>query len=136
VYLAVLPGRATDAEKLAYLRGAQKLRGYTTDSYIGAYIELDDAISAWFTSHKTALGAWAPCLRANYAIEYVDVDHEELMRGSKAGQARTHGTGTILDAVKGLHPALLASTAACPAMPKPLSARWKAAKAAKKAKAR
>jgi hypothetical protein len=132
--LAVLTSAATDAKKLEYLRGAQKLRGYTTDSYISAYIELDDAISAWFSSHNSALGAWAPCLRANYALEYVDVDHEELMRGSRAGQTRPVGTGTILDAIKGLHPALLTSTAACPAVPAPLSQRWKAAK--KKAKGR
>jgi hypothetical protein len=123
--LAVLTGTATDDQKFEYLRGAQKLRGYTTDSYISAYIELDDAIGRWFTRNRAKLGAWAPCLRANYTMEYVDVAHEELMRGSKAGQARPAGTGTILDAIKGLHPALLTSTTTCPAMPKPLSQRFR-----------
>jgi hypothetical protein len=131
--LAVLTDKTkTDAQKLAYLQTAQKLRAYTTDAYIGAYIKLDDAIAAWFTRNSAKLGAFAACLRANYFFEYVDVHHEELMRGSAAGGARTAGTGTILDAVKGLHPALPASTAACPPMPQPLSARHKAAKSKSK----
>jgi hypothetical protein len=135
--LAVLTDPSTtDAAKLEYLRTAPKLRGYCTDAYIGAYIQLDDAIAAWFAKHKRKLGAWAPCLRANYAFEYVDVDHEELMRGSAAGAPRPAGGGTIRDAIKGLHRGPLASTAACPPIPEPLSKRHEAAKRAKRAKAR
>jgi hypothetical protein len=50
------------------------------------------------------------------------------MRGAEAGKKRPTGTGTILDALKGLHPALLTSTGTCPAMPKPLSERFKETK--------
>ena len=136
--LAVLTDTSkTDAEKLAYLQTAQKLRAYTTDSYIWAYIKLDDAIAAWFARNSAKLGAFAPCLRANYFFEYVDVHHEELMRGSVAGTPRAAGTGTILDAIKGLHPSLPSSVAACPPMPASLRSRYQAAKQPKpKPKAR
>jgi hypothetical protein len=60
------------------------------------------------------------------------VHHEELMRGSAAGTTRAAGTGTILDAIKGLHPALLASPGACPPIPPSLEDRWKAKQPAKK----
>jgi hypothetical protein len=120
----VLTGPLPDDKKLAYLQRAQKLRGYTSNAYIGAYIKLDKAIAAWFERNKAKLGAWAPCLRANYTMDYVDVTHEELMRGSLADSKRTPRTGTILDAIKGLHPTLLTSTASCPAMPKSLSDRY------------
>ena len=123
--LAVLSDPSTgDRAKRDYLRGAQKLRGYTTDAYIGAYVALDRAINKWFARRGGRLGAFAGCLRANFALEYVDVDHEELMRGSRAGQPRAAGTGTILDAIKGLR----SSTAGCPAMPVPLEERYRAAK--------
>jgi hypothetical protein len=122
--LAVLTSTLADDKKLEYLQRAQKLRGYTTGAYINAYINLDDAIGRWFTRNKTKLGAWASCLRANYTMEYVGVSHEELMRGSPAGSKRPAGTGTILDAIKGLHPARLTSTAGCPAMPKSLAEKY------------
>jgi hypothetical protein len=123
--LAVLSDKSkTDTEKFAYLQTAPKLRGYTTDSYISAYKKLDAAIGKWFDDKKAKLGAFAPCLRANYTFEYVDVHHEELMRGSRAGTKRAAGTGTILDAIKGLNSALLTSTADCPAMPKSLTERY------------
>jgi hypothetical protein len=124
--LAVLTSAATDDEKLKYLQKAQKLRGYTTNSYIGAYIQLDEAINDWFKSNRTKLGAWEACLRANFTTEFVGVGHEELMRGSAAGSKRAAGTGTILDAIKGLHPALPASPAACPPIPKSLADRHRA----------
>jgi hypothetical protein len=90
------------------------------------YIELDEAINRWFKRNKTKLGAWEPCLRANFTTEYLGVGHEELMRGSTAGSKRAAGTGTILDAIKGLHPALPASPAACPPIPKSLADRYRA----------
>jgi hypothetical protein len=112
----------TDDEKLLHLKTAQKLRGYTTDFYIDQYIALDDHIADWFARHPK-LGPWAPCLRANYVLDYLDVDHEELMRGSKAGTPRTAGTGNILDAIKGLHQPQWSSPSACPPIPKPLAVR-------------
>jgi hypothetical protein len=128
--LAVLTDPSlSDAAKLAHLQTAQKLHGYCTDAYISAYIDLDDAIAAWFRRHKAKLGKWAPCLRANFMLEYVDVDHEELMRGSKAGTTRAAGTGSILGAIKALHPSLGSSPGTCPPMPKPLSQRYKERKA-------
>ena len=122
--LAVLADPAkSDADKLAYLRDAQKLRGYTTNSYISAYIALDDHIAEWFRNNKRKLGPWAACLRANYTLDFVGVSHEELMRGSRAGQPRPAGTGTILDAIKGLHPPAYGSPGACPPIPKSLRQR-------------
>jgi hypothetical protein len=131
--LAVLTSSKTDAEKLAYLRDAPKLRGYTTDFYIDQYILLDDFIEAWFARNKKQLGAWAPCLRANYSLDYLDVDHEELMRGSLAGQPRAAGTGNILDAINALHRPAWSSQGACPPIPKSLRKRKDAIKAAGKA---
>ena len=123
--LAALSAEPDDAKKLQYLQRAQKLRGYCTRGYLGVYVKLDDAINAWFKRNKAKLGALAPCLRANYTLEFLDVHHEELMRGSAAGTARAAGTGTLLDAMKGLHPTLPASIGACPPMPAPLSVRAK-----------
>lgn len=124
--LAVLSDTSkSDADRFRYLHSAPKLRGYTTDAYIHRYIQLDDAINDWFTRHKSTLGAWAPCLRMNYALQYLDVDHEELMRGSTAGTPRAAGTGNILDAITGLHAPAMTSTSGCPAMPTSLSDRWK-----------
>ena len=53
------------------------------------------------------LGEWAPCLRTNFALDFVPVSHEELMRGSFAGTPRAPGTGTILQAIRDLHPRAL-----------------------------
>jgi hypothetical protein len=112
-----------DDAKLVHLNTAPKLLGYTTDFYIDQYKLLDKAIEAWFTSHKAKLGQWAPCLRANYHLEYLDVDHEELMRGSGAADPRAAGTGTILDAIKSLHTRHTSPTA-CPAWPRSLEDRY------------
>ena len=128
--LAVLTSSQTDAEKLAYLKSAPKLRGYTTGLYLSAYIELDDWIAAWFARNRRKLGAWEPCLRANFTLDFLDVDHEELMRGSKAGPPRAAGTGNILDAIKGLHAPAWSSPGACPPVPKSLRVRSVAIKKA------
>ena len=114
----------TDEAKLYHLQSAQKLRGFTTGYYIDQYIALDQFIEAWFARNKRKLGPWAPCLRENYALDYVPVDHEELMRGSRAGSPRAAGTGTILQAIRDLHPPRYGSAAACPPMPKPLKDRY------------
>jgi hypothetical protein len=126
----------SDEAKLFHLQTAPKLRGFTTDYYIDQYIALDDFIEAWFARRGRKLGAWAPCLRANYALDYVPVDHEELMRGSLAGRPRAAGTGTILQAIQDLHPARLLSNTACPPMPKPLRERHEEFKKRAKAAAR
>ena len=126
----------TDEAKLFHLQVAPKLRGFTTDAYIDAYIALDDAINRWFASHSAKLGAWAGCLRANFALDFVDVSHEELMRGSLAGRPRAAGTGTILQAIQHLHPARFLSNKACPSMPKPLKVRYDEIKKRGKATAR
>jgi len=76
-----------DNERLAYLRTAQKLRGYVSKGgYEGVYIALDETIRRWFRAHAADLGSFATCLRANYTLAYVPVAHEELMRGVAAGQ--------------------------------------------------
>lgn len=116
----------TDDAKLFHLQHAQKLRGFTTRTYIRAYIALDEAINRWFAAHGKKLGRWAPCLRANFALDFVDVSHEELMRGSLAGRTRAAGTGAIVEAIRDLHPPRYASSNACPAMPKPLKERYEA----------
>jgi hypothetical protein len=130
----------SDEAKLFHLQTAQKLRGFTTETYIAAYIALDNAINRWFASHSAKLGAWAGCLRANFALDFVDVSHEELMRGSLAGRPRAAGTGTILQAIQDLHPARLLSNQACPPMPKTLQERYdeikKPAKAVPRRRAR
>ena len=113
-----------DQDKLVHLRSAPKLLGYTTDSYIWQYIALDNAIEAWFTRNKAKLGQWADCLRANYRLEYVDVDHEELMRGSKTTGPRAKGTGNILDAIKSLNALRSATLSACPPWPRSLIERY------------
>jgi hypothetical protein len=123
----------TDEAKGYHLQSAQKLRGFTTDTYIDAYIALDNAIGKWFADHGAKLGGWAGCLRENFALDFVDVSHEELMRGSLAGRPRAAGTGAIAQAIRDLHPARRLSAQACPAMPAPLAERHKRAKAAARA---
>jgi hypothetical protein len=56
------------------------------------------------------------------------------MRGSFAGTPRAPGTGTILQAIRDLHPPRYIGTNACPPMPKPLRERYEAWKKAQKAK--
>ena len=46
------------------------------------------------------------------------------MRGSLAGRPRAAGTGTILEAIRDLHPPRYLSTSACPPMPRPLKERY------------
>jgi hypothetical protein len=122
-----------DAAKLVHLNTAPKLLGYTTDFYIDEYILLDKAIEAWFAKNKAALGQWAGCLRANFHLEYLDVDHEELMRGSGAAGPRAAGTGTVLDAIRALH-TRHTSAGACPAWPQSLQERYWAIHPEKKPK--
>ena len=90
--LAVLTSTQTDTAKLptcATRRSCAATRPTPTSTSTSA---LDEFIDAWFARNKKALGAWAPCLRANYSLDYLDVDHEELMRGSLAGRrARRDG---------------------------------------------
>jgi len=114
--LAALSAAASDADRFAYLQTAPKLRGYyaTVDgSYVDQYRALNRTIRNWFTAHAAQLGAFAPCLRANFTIVGVPVVHEELMRGVRAGQARG-GRGGILDALHSLHPP---RATACPTVP-------------------
>ena len=47
------------------------------------------------------------------------------MRGSHAGRPRAAGTGTILEAIRDLHPPRFGSSAACRAMPRPLKVRYR-----------
>jgi len=102
--LTALKSLKTDAEKLAYLQTAQKLRGYYSQkgSYVGNYTQLDNAIGDWFKHHAAESGPYAGRLRANFSVVPVPVTHEELMRGVPAGEARG-GAGTILDALRTLH---------------------------------
>lgn len=98
-----------DATKRKYLREAQKLRSYATG---GAYATRNDAlrtaIDNWFKANRSKLGKLEADLRANFVVvnindkRKVPLQHEEMMRGAKAGKARA-GAGYILDALKGLH---------------------------------
>ncbi|TMC46130.1 MAG: hypothetical protein E6J25_00765 [Chloroflexi bacterium] len=119
--LAALKGKS-DADKLVYLRNAQKLRGYYSTGkgggqYVTAYTTLQGAIDGWFKTNGAELGPWAGGLRANFVVDNpVPVSHEELMRGVAAGQEGA-GKGSILDALKALHPAAIGSPAAYPPLP-------------------
>jgi hypothetical protein len=134
--LAVIKDTTKDeAAKLAYLRKAPKLRGYFTAGYQSMYHLLDDDIVQWFSDNDSELGVFAPCLRANFTLAPIGLQHEELMRGAAAGTARGKA-GNILDALVGLHPPARATTADCPAMPAPLSGRKPKPKAKPKLKAK
>jgi hypothetical protein len=105
----------SEADKLAYLHSAQKLRGYYSNAgYKPAYDELEGAVVAWFNTHASELGQFAPCLRANFTFMHLPVSHEELMRGVGSGQDRSGG---ILDALRSLHQPQMTTTADCPPMP-------------------
>jgi hypothetical protein len=130
-YAVLMDPTTTDEAKAFHLQMVPKLRGYTTDAYIDQYIRLDKHIADWFAKHPK-LGPWAPCLRANFTLEYLDVDHEEIMRGGKAGTPRTGGAGNIADAIRSLHPPRYMTPSACPAIPTPLEDRYKASKTPKK----
>jgi hypothetical protein len=107
----------SDADKLAYLRAAPKLRGYYSDLYEGKYVALEKTIRDWFKAHASELGSFARCLRANFILKHVAVQHEEQMRGRKSGSAREGG---ILEALQSLHAKPPASAADCPKMPEEL----------------
>ena len=115
----------SDADKAGpTCRDAQKLRGYTTNSYISAYIVLDDHYRGVVqeTTRKSS-GPWAACLRANYTLDFVGVSHEELMRGSRAGQPRPAGHGHDPRRHQGPAPAGLRLAGRAPAIPKSLRQR-------------
>ena len=70
--LSALKAAKNDKDKLDYLRTAQKLRGYFSDSgYKSNYVKLDNAIRTWFEQHASELGAFAACLRANFVIKHI-----------------------------------------------------------------
>ncbi len=99
-----------DATKLKYLRGAQKLRSYATGGdYKTMNDELKQSLEAWFVKNAKKLGKFEAALRSNFVVKNVNagrkdaLQHEEMIRGAKAGKARAAGTGGILDALKGLH---------------------------------
>jgi hypothetical protein len=105
--LAALKDKKTDADKLAYLKTAPKLRGYyatVNGQYTNAYRDLNVAICGWFenATHAAELGTMAPRLRTNFSVVPIPVTHEELMRGVPAGEVRA-GEGGILDALHALH---------------------------------
>lgn len=104
--LAVLTGPKTDPEKYDYLRTAQKLRVYYSPGggYQTRSRQLEQALNDWFTKNASKLGKFEAALRANFVVKPSGVQHEELMRGVGAGQARGKGVGGILDALKGLNP--------------------------------
>jgi hypothetical protein len=136
--LIAIKAAKSDADVLRYLQSAPKLRGYATGyrmggadyGYIVEYMKLDDAIQTWFDASRTELGKWAGCLRRNYHLEYHDLLHEELMRGSTAAKERAPQTGNVLDAINALHAPAPVSAASCP-MPKSLRERYEAFQAAK-----
>jgi hypothetical protein len=102
--LAVIKDKGKDpAAKHAYLKNMQKLRGYFSSLYADDYKPLLDELTAWFRANRRHLGTYEATLRANFDVRPVDLTHEELMRGVKAGTARGKGAGNILNALKGLH---------------------------------
>jgi hypothetical protein len=100
--LAYLKSEPDDGKKQAYLRDMQKLRGYFSSGYADDYKPLVDELNAWFRTNRRRLGTHEAKLRANFEVKPVDLTHEELMRGVKAGTARAKGEGNILDALKAL----------------------------------
>jgi hypothetical protein len=99
-----------DATKFKYLREAQKLRSYATGGgYQTRNDALKEALERWFRKNAKKLGKFEAALRSNFVVTNVNegrrvaFEHEEMMRGAKAGKARAAGAGGILDALKGLH---------------------------------
>ncbi len=115
--LKVLTGGMNESEKLKYLQSAPRLRGFFTDLYKDPYAELEGTIRAWFKKHGSELGPFARCLRANFMLTHVAVQHERLMHGIGSGQTRTGG---IFEALQSLHRPLPTSAAGCPKMPEEL----------------
>jgi hypothetical protein len=99
-----------DATKFKYLSDAQKLRSYASGGdYQTENNKLKGAIEGWFKTNARKLGKFEAALRSNFVVKNVNegrkdaLEHEEMMRGAKAGKARAAGTGGILDALKALH---------------------------------
>jgi hypothetical protein len=118
--LAALKTKPTEKDKREYLRTSQKLRGYYSTgahggSYVKKYEDLDTAIDGWFAKHMDELGSVAGCLRGNFLSVGIDVGHEELMRGAKAGAPPPAGAGGLLDAIRALNPTDADMGAACKA---------------------
>jgi hypothetical protein len=107
----------SEPQKLKYLQSAPRLRGFFTDLYKDAYADLERTIRRWFKKHASELGPFARCLRANFMLTHVAVQHEELMRGIGSGKTRTGG---ILTALQSLHQPLPKLAADCPKMPEEL----------------
>jgi hypothetical protein len=118
------PKRKSVNERIEYLKIAPKLVGYWSKGggYKIAYTNLQHAINQWFIDNASELEPLgvAGCLHANYSVyNKVEVEHEELMRGVEAGKPREKArpgggnAGTIIDALKALHP----DFKACPPLP-------------------
>jgi hypothetical protein len=108
--LIVLTSTLDDDTKFKYLRETQKLRSYASGGdYKTQNDALKTAIDNWFRRNKSKLGKFEADLRANFVVINVNekrkvaLEHEEMMRGAKAGKARGSSEGLILDALKGLH---------------------------------
>jgi hypothetical protein len=118
--LKVLAGTGSEADKLAYLQSAPKLRGFYSSLYESAYVALEGTIRNWFKRNASKLGPFARCLRANFMLQKVAVAHEHQMRGSKP--AAGGRVGGILGALQSLHQPAPTSAADCPKMPEELEA--------------
>jgi hypothetical protein len=115
--LEALQSRPDEKAKLEYLRSAPKLRGYYSGLYASNYAALEKTIRDWFKAHASELGPFARCLRANFMLEHVAVQHEEQMRGLRSGSSQEGG---ILEALQSLHSKPPTSAADCPKMPEEL----------------
>jgi len=111
------PAAQREADRREYLvKKSQKLRGYysTGSAYGAKYKALQTYIDQWFREHEAELAPLgvAGCLHANFSVmNPVSGSHEELMRGTKAGQSRVkeagkprENAGSILAAIEALHP--------------------------------
>ena len=119
------PAAKREADRRDHLAKSQKLRGYysTGSTYGKKYEALQIYIDQWFTDHAAELAPLgvAGCLHANFSVmNPVSGSHEELMRGTKAGQSRTkeagqprENAGSILAALEALNPDYKAS---CPSV--------------------
>jgi hypothetical protein len=115
--LEALNSRTDEKDKLAYLQSAPKLRGFYSSTYEDNYVALEGTIRDWFKAHASELGAFARCLRANFTLKKVGVQHEEQMRGLRSASGREGG---ILAALQSLHSTPPSSAADCPKMPEEL----------------
>ncbi|MGH2777781.1 MAG: D-alanyl-D-alanine carboxypeptidase family protein [Actinomycetota bacterium] len=91
-----------DDEKTAYLKTSPRFRGYYS-SYAFFYEKLQRSICDWFRKHVGELGLWADTLWSHYQLIPTKVGHEEVMRGSKAGDWKSPaGKGNIADVINSL----------------------------------